>query len=215
MGCGGSKAIAVVPSEELTPGPKKDPATAEDAAIDIVIKKKVPRDTKSGKSTASTDSGLGDVNESDAAVPGVPDAAVSTSGGLSFEIVLDAAPTKKKMPARLQALAQKPKKELTMLELHRVQQEADNRRRQALESVHRKAAGETRKVDHIAHKLTREKTNLGEAVDAKENRALENRQKHLDSLRQRLKAQEDRANRVRETKSKVSASALHSEAIRA
>lgn len=213
MGCGGSKATSVIPAEVMQPAEDLKKASLTDSSA-----QRGHRDTKSGKSTASTDSGIADTNETDASSTPSPDSRKGSKelgaadtpskakSGCAFEINLDATPTPKKVPARLQALTQKPKRELTMLELDRQQREANKRRKEQLESVHRKAADEGRKVETVQSKLGREKTSLGESVDAKENRVVENRQRHLENLRNKLKAQDEKASKVRQNRNSGEAS---------
>lgn len=196
MGCGSSKAsTAVMPEEAMAPAPAKI----------SVAKLKPERNVNSGKSIESTDSGFDDDVPAPKSVEkplstSLPTSPLKARGGCAFEISLETPPTPKRMPPRLAALTQKPRRELTMLELDRQQRQANARRREAIESVRKSAADETRKVDTVASSLTREKTTLGAQQDSKENKALENRQKHLENLRKKLKAQEEKAKRVREAK---------------
>lgn len=218
MGCGGSKgATAVMPSDmPMKPGGLIEP--------DLVTSQKIPRDTKSGKSNSSSDSGFNDSADDASSNASSPDEVeqpeareavispqVDASGGCAFDIAFDAAPTRKRMPPRLKAIVQAPKREKTMLELDREQRAANQRRSAAVEAQRNKAAQEGAKVDTIAHKLTREKTTLGKVQDDKENKALENRKKHLQEMQKKLRVQEDKAKKVRQAKRASSGTSQKSE----
>jgi len=128
-------------------------------------------------------------------------------GGQAFEMTWDdqKTPTSKR-PARLKALENRGKihREATLAELEAKLEAAEKRRQQYERRVKMKMREEADKVGTAARSLTREKTIIGNKTESNEDKATKNREKHLKQLRDKLKAKEERAKRVRANKLRIS-----------
>jgi hypothetical protein len=163
----------------------------EDAAIDSR--------ENSASSRATTDS----ADSADSAV--VHERPASRGGrafDLSFEGSVSSTPTR--LPARLEKLQLRSKTEELSVEQLKAKLEGADQRRKAYETALKaKMAQETSKVQqvqqtHVA--LKDEEASRQSEVVEKENKALLNRSASLKALRDKLKAREEHAQKVREAK---------------
>lgn len=150
---------------------------------------KKERDTLSAVSTKSA--------------PSVLERPKSRSGAVAFELTFDNAPLAKR-PARLAKLETRGlHREQTLAELQAKLQAAEDRRKEYERRVKMKMAQEAGKVEHASMSLKREKTTLGSEISKSEDKAALNRERHLKQLRDKLKAKEEKAKRVRANKKKI------------
>lgn len=153
----------------------------------MLLKKE--RDTLSAVSTKSA--------------PSVLERPKSRSGAVAFELTFDNAPLAKR-PARLAKLETRGlHREQTLAELQAKLQAAEDRRKEYERRVKMKMAQEAGKVEHASMSLKREKTTLGSEISKSEDKAALNRERHLKQLRDKLKAKEEKAKRVRANKKKI------------
>lgn len=150
---------------------------------------KKERDTLSAVSTKSA--------------PSVLERPKSRSGAVAFELTFDNAPVAKR-PARLAKLETRGlHREQTLAELQAKMEAAEGRRKEYERRVKNKMAQEAGKVEHASMSMKREKTTLGSEISKSEDKAALNRERHLKQLRDKLKAKEEKAKRVRANKKKM------------
>jgi len=150
---------------------------------------KKERDTLSAVSTKSA--------------PSVLERPKSRSGAVAFELTFDNAPVAKR-PARLAKLETRGlHREQTLAELQAKMEAAEARRKEYERRVKNKMAQEAGKVEHASMSMKREKTTLGSEISKSEDKAALNRERHLKQLRDKLKAKEEKAKRVRANKKKM------------
>lgn len=117
-------------------------------------------------------------------------------GGFAFDITYDSATAPR--PARLKSLeSQKSGSDLTLEQLEKKLRAAERRRVDYERRVKAKMLEETTKVAKASTSLKRERTTLDMKIDKQEDKATENRRKHLEGLRSKLKAKEAKAQKVR------------------
>jgi len=153
------------------------------------MRAKKERDTLSAVSTKSA--------------PSVLERPKSRGGNVAFELTFDNAPVARR-PARLAKLETRGlHREQTLAELQAKLQAAEDRRKEYERRVKNKMAQEAGKVEHASMSLKREKTTLGSEISKSEDKASLNRERHLKTLRDKLKAKEEKAKRVRANKKKL------------
>lgn len=133
-----------------------------------------------------------------------------TPGGLAFEITFEGAPTAKPAhtktkPARLASLAKGPEwkrkhPDLTKAKLEKKLRAAEERRRQHTRGVVRKMTAEMSKLEAAKTLFMQERTSILQSVTRSEDKATQNRERHLKQLQAKLRAKEEKAKRVRENK---------------
>ena len=117
-------------------------------------------------------------------------------GGCAFDITYE--DSRAPRPARLKSLeSQKSGSELTLEQLEKKLRAAERRRLEYENKVKAKMHQESAKLELGKRMLTRERTSLDKSMVKSENKATENRQKHLETLRAKLKAKEVKAKKVR------------------
>jgi len=148
------------------------------------------RDIDSAKSNQSSFS-----TQSTASAPSILERPKSR-GGCAFDVTYEDARVTR--PSRLQSLEKKRSgSNLTLEQLEKKLRAAERRRVEYETRIKAKMLQETSKLKKASTSLTREKTTLGNTIDSKEDKATENRRKHLENLRAKLKAKEAKAERVR------------------
>lgn len=133
-------------------------------------------------------------------------------GGCAFDVVYDEG-NSRKLPTRLQAIDKRRlsqnkhkhgiSREATLAELEEKLAAAERRRAEYERRVKAKMAEEAEKVDNAGRSLTRQKSNLDAEIVKNENKATENRERHLKQLRDKLKAKEKKAKQVRQNKERL------------
>lgn len=135
--------------------------------------------------------------------PSVLERPKSRSGAVAFELTFDNAPVARR-PARLAKLeARGLHREQTLAELQSKMQAAEDRRKEYERRVKKKMADEAGKVEHASVSMQREKTTLDMDIKTNEDKAALNRERHLKQLRDKLKAKDEKAKRVRANKKKL------------
>lgn len=131
-------------------------------------------------------------------------------GGMAFDVVYDdEGPAKARMPARLKAIERKSERkaslgrEVTLAELEAKLNAAEKRRSEYEKRVKAKMLEETQKVENASRSMTRQKSTLDATINKSEDKATQNREKHLKDLRDKLKAKEKKAEQVRKNKAKL------------
>lgn len=126
-------------------------------------------------------------------------------GGVAFDMVYDEPTKTTRMPARLKAIEHKNKikRESTLAELESKLAAAERRRSDYERRVKAKMLEESQKVEMAGRSLTRQKSNLGANISKSEDKARENREKHLKQMRDKLRAKEKKAKQVRMNKERI------------
>lgn len=133
----------------------------------------------------------------------------SSRGGSAFEMQWDEGDGTARMPRRLEKLKHSSKRrkgELTLDQLQRKLEAAEKRKHEYEQRIKAKVAGELHKVNAVANTAaaTPERNEeLENRVAGKGDKAEENREQHLKMLRERLRAKEEHARKVREKKRKL------------
>merc|ERR1711934_306995 len=95
------------------------------------------------------------------------------------------------------------KRESTLAELESKLAAAERRRSDYERRVKAKMLEESQKVEMAGRSLTRQKSNLGANISKSEDKARENREKHLKQMRDKLRAKEKKAKQVRMNKERI------------
>lgn len=126
-------------------------------------------------------------------------------GGVAFDVVYDEGTKSNRMPARLKAIEHKSKikREATLTELQAKLAAAEKRRSEYEKRVKAKMLEESQKVEMAGRTLTRQKSDLGQKTIENENKARENRERHLKQMRDKLRDKEKKALTVRKNKERI------------
>jgi hypothetical protein len=166
---------------------------------------KKERDVYSAVSTKSAPSVL----ESE---PQILERPKSRSGAVAFEMTFDndnfkgtdGQPMAPRRPARLAKLETRGlSREHTLAELQAKLNAAEQRRDEYERRVKNKMQKELGKVEHASMGLKREKTTLDMKVTSNEDKAAQNRERHLKEMRDKLKKKEEKAKQVRANKRRL------------
>jgi hypothetical protein len=148
-------------------------------------------------SGALADSETDDVLNSSAVIAERP----SSRGGMAFDMTFEGEQARVQVPARLEKIRTRTRSsEMSIEELQQKLAAADARRQAVEQKLKEKLSKESEKIEKVQQvHAALEPVKKSEVVE-KENKALENREANLRSIRDKLRAREEHAKKVRENK---------------
>eukprot|EP00039_Didymoeca_costata_P009442 m.125011 g.125011 ORF g.125011 m.125011 type:complete len:232 (-) comp14484_c0_seq6:2784-3479(-) len=216
MGCGSSKAVKVHPGDTPTENnnttlttdtQNNETATTQQEEKLLSQKEDLPstkesndKNNKADRNTHSAKSHDSGFNEENNTSDGKLNAPIiverpKSRGGCAFDITYDEGSAPR--PRRLKSLERRNPE---VLDVEAKLRAAEKRREERNKEISRKLASDTEK-GYV--RLNREKMELDKKIHVSEDRAMENRERHLQQLRDRLRQKEERARRVRENKQRL------------
>lgn len=126
----------------------------------------------------------------------------SSRGGLAFDMTFEGEEARARAPARLESLRNKSRSQEEIAESLKKKLDAAEQRRQNIEKrLLQKVEKEMEKVEKVqSHQTQDDEAVKKAALMEKQAKVLENREAQLKALRDKLKAKEDRAEKVRALK---------------
>lgn len=176
------------------------------SALDLTTVGKRASRIRSAISAASDASHLADTESDSNSFEAIPAPTIaerpSSRGGLAFDMTFEGDQARARVPARLEKIRTRTRSsEMSIEELQAKLAAADSRRQSVEQKLKEKMSKEVEKTGKVQQQLTQNLEGMKKTeVVEKENKVLENREANLRSIREKLKAREEHARKVRENK---------------